>query len=71
MSGNVSEWVQDAYQTYSGGPATDPVVDSGANRVYRGGSWHPVAGDARCSSRYYSGTPFRSDFLGFRLARTN
>jgi formylglycine-generating enzyme required for sulfatase activity len=71
MSGNVFEWVEDAYQTYSSGPATDPVVDSGALRVYRGGGWYGFAQFARCSFRDNHAPSNRVIYLGFRLARTN
>ena len=71
MSGNVSEWVQDAYQAYPSGPATDPLVDSGERRVTRGGGWYSTAQFARCSSRYDWPPSDRFSFLGFRLARTN
>lgn len=40
MLGNVSEWCQDRYGDYPGGPLTDPQGPStGQDRVMRGGSW--------------------------------
>ena len=51
MSGNLWEWCNDRYGTYSGssnptGPAT------GSDRVIRGGSWYGYAFLTRCAYRY-------------------
>ena len=70
MSGNVWEWCQDRYGSYSSSSQTNPQgPSSGFNRVARGGSWYDYAGDCRVSHR--SGlTPSYSNFdIGFRLAQ--
>jgi formylglycine-generating enzyme required for sulfatase activity len=71
MLGNVWEWCRDGLRDYAAEPAVDPVgpEESGAFRVYRGGSWYSDARHVRCASRHASLPGFRSDFLGFRCAR--
>jgi len=69
MSGNVSEWVHDWYQSsYSGLATTDPKgPGSGAYRVRRGGSWSYTATRCRVAPRY-NRTPSNADRnLGFRV----
>ena len=71
MHGNVWEWCQDRYGDYPSGPLTDPVgSSSGADRVIRGGSWSYNARYCRSAYRYRDKPGYRSDYLGFRLART-
>lgn len=69
MSGNVHEWCQDWYGTYSAeaqidttGPAT------GTNRVYRGGSWYFDEWFCRVSFRNGVAPTYRSYGIGLRLA---
>jgi formylglycine-generating enzyme required for sulfatase activity len=53
MSGNVWEWVQDAYCPYPDGSVTDPKGEcESPHRVIRGGSWLFDSGSARCGLRY-------------------
>ncbi|MEN8220185.1 MAG: SUMF1/EgtB/PvdO family nonheme iron enzyme [Pseudomonadota bacterium] len=69
--GNVWEWVQDIYGSYSDSPSSDPTGPSTGSqiRVIRGGGWSSTAPGCR--------TAFRSDYspcgryylLGFRLLR--
>lgn len=71
MLGNVSEWVNDWYAEYPGGSVADPQGPaSGAQRVYRGGSYLRSGEEARASSRRYTSPGFRVHRIGFRLART-
>ena len=69
MSGNVWEWCQDCYGSYSSNSQYNPTgPSSGSNRVYRGGSWGNDARFCRVSSRIYFTPGFRNSCLGLRLA---
>jgi len=69
MSGNVWEWVQDWYGSYSADAVTDPTGPAtGSYRVIRGGSWDSYALRARVSSRNYYWPGIRHYNFGFRLA---
>lgn len=71
MHGNVYEWVQDIYQEDLGiGSQTDPLIESGSDRVFRGGSWGNFARGVRSAFRVSDAPNFRFVFLGFRLVRT-
>jgi len=68
LSGNVSEWCQDWYDTYDDGPLTDPTgASSGSNRVNRSGGWSYNARSARSADRDAHAQGYRNDYLGFRL----
>ena len=71
MYGNVSEWVADWYGEYPRGAVADPRgPSSGANRVFRGGSWNCHAPYCGAAGRNRLSPGHRLNILGVRLART-
>ena len=71
MSGNVYEWCNDWYGSYSSSPQTDPTGStSGSNRVLRGGGWSRSATYCRVAYRYYDSVTYRDNYYGMRLALT-
>ena len=69
MSGNVNEWCQDWYGSYSSNAQTNPTgPDSGSRRVHRGGSWNDYERYCRSSFRFSDSPGLRYGNLGFRLA---
>ena len=68
MSGNVWEWCQDRYGSYSSGSQTNPQgASSGSGRVLRGGSWDSSARLCRVSIRDGYAPDDRYNGIGFRL----
>jgi eukaryotic-like serine/threonine-protein kinase len=75
MAGNVSEWVNDYYQsdyyTVLGSNASNPLgPESGQYRVLRGGSRRTYDSSVRSSFRYWYNPTIAIDELGFRCARS-
>ena len=70
MAGNVLEWCNDWYGSYSSDSQNNPKgPSSGSRRVLRGGGWIDDARDCRVSYRDDCGPSGRNGSLGFRLAR--
>ena len=68
MAGNVDEWCQDWYVSYSSSPQTNPTgAASGSVRVSRGGSWDFSARGCRSSYRRGNTPDFRNGDQGLRL----
>lgn len=69
MSGNVHEWCNDWYGSYTSEPQTDPTGPAtGTSRVYRGGSWYFDEWFCRVSFRNSTAPSYRSYGIGMRLA---
>ena len=68
MSGNVKEWCQDWFGSYSSSSQVNPTgANSGSYCVGRGGSWKCVAGSCNPSTRFSFAPDDRYDDLGLRL----
>lgn len=69
MSGNVWEWCQDRYGSYSSRSQTNPTGPArGSNHVYRGGGWNGSSFLCRVSSRLDTSRDDGDSSLGLRLA---
>ena len=70
MSGNVREWNQDWYGSYSSSAQTNPIGPaSGSFRVYRGGDWDNITAVCRTAYRSFNTPASMLNHLGFRLAK--
>ncbi|MDR3012222.1 MAG: formylglycine-generating enzyme family protein [Chitinispirillales bacterium] len=71
MTGNVWEWINDIYWSYTAEAKTNPTGRaSGRSRVIRGGSWASHAQDCRITFRNQAFPDYRAHDIGFRLALT-
>jgi hypothetical protein len=71
MSGNLWEWVQDAYGEFPAAVVVDPVGPArGKHRVCRGGAWSSTAPYCRATSRCGISPKIRYLNIGFRVARS-
>jgi formylglycine-generating enzyme required for sulfatase activity len=71
MLGNVWEWVNDWYGSYTSDAQTNPTGPASAlNRVFRGGAWTAAVSSIVRSSTRFSNTPGSVySYVGFRVAR--
>jgi len=69
MSGNVNEWCQDWYGSYSEDAQTNPTgPETGSSKVQRGGHCNQPTDYSRVSARYNYSTISGSRWSGLRLA---
>jgi len=74
MHGNVWEWTEDCWnESYNGAPMDGKPWTTGdcSRRVLRGGSWYDIPQGLRSADRGRIFSTGRSNYGGFRLARTN
>jgi formylglycine-generating enzyme required for sulfatase activity len=71
MHGNVNEWCNDLYGSYSTSAQTNPLgATSGSYRVFRGGCRGNSASDCRSASRNRSSPDYSIWWIGFRIVST-
>jgi formylglycine-generating enzyme len=72
MAGNVWEWNNDWYASYSSSPQSNPPGPaSGSFRAVRGGSWYIFETLLRCAERFTYHPSSHGYNGGFRLCRTH
>ncbi len=67
MHGNVWEWCQDKYGSYSAAETIDPVGRQEETYVARGGSWADSAKHLRAANRLAVRADLHTLYVGFRL----
>jgi len=67
MLGNVWEWCEDRYGSYSPTAVTDPIGNEQETRVARGGSFGDSAARVRAANRLAVRQDMRTLYLGMRL----
>ena len=71
LTGNVSEWVWDGYESYIETSVVDPYTKTpNLNRVNRGGGWPDDIDDQNLKRRATDGYDYAFDWVGFRLVRS-
>ena len=73
MHGNVQEWVEDCWNgSYTGAPTDGAAWLRGdcGRRVLRGGAWNNYPWLLRAALRLWFAPDLRSNYVGFRVART-
>jgi formylglycine-generating enzyme required for sulfatase activity len=71
MHGNIWEWCNDFYESYTTAEAIDPKGPlTGTSRVLRGGSFLFLESESRSAYRLNFPSTERNNDCGFRLART-
>jgi formylglycine-generating enzyme required for sulfatase activity len=71
MHGNVWEWMNDWYGSYTSSAQTDPMgPGSGSYRVSRGGGWRFSLGNTRSALRDNTAPGSLDGHVGFRPARS-
>ena len=73
LHGNVWEWVADCHsRDYQSVPSNGRAVTTGdcSRRFLRGGAWNSIPKFVRSANRTSDTTDYKSDRVGFRVART-
>ena len=72
LSGNISEWVADWSESYSGGSELNPTGPiSGTEKILRGCNWYFQPAYCRGAARPSALPDTRFDYLGFRCASSD
>jgi formylglycine-generating enzyme required for sulfatase activity len=73
VHGNIQEWVADCWRsTYQNAPSDGAASNAGdcGRRVLRGGSWYDGPQLLRAAARSAFYPAYRSNKIGFRVARS-
>lgn len=69
MSGNVWEWCEDRFRSYSAEAVVDPVGSESILNVLRGGGWSAGFEYCRLADRTNSKPALKTNNLGFRIVK--